>query len=395
MPPPFDPRFTGETARTWVDVDLGRIAANVRALRSRLPQGCGIMMTVKADAYGHGIVPVSRVAIAAGARGVAVAALDEVARLREAGIKAPIQLLMPILPAEAARAVSLDASIAISTAEQAIAVSTAAAAAGRSVGVHLDVDTGMGRTGVWDHGAVALAERIRELPGLTVDGIFTHFATADEPDRGHTERQLDRFEAVLESLEALGIEPPVVHVANSAAALRFRRARRTVVRPGIVLYGAAGHIPADTDEGTWDDPDRPAFEPALRWRTRVLAVKELAPGDAVSYHRRYVASREERIAVLGVGYGDGWPYGLSGRGEVVLRGRRVPIRGDVCMDSTMVDATPFDDLEVGEVATLIGRQGDEEQTVGDVGECAGLMSYAVFTGITRRVHRVYHEEERS
>lgn len=377
-----------ETARTWVEVDLGRIAANVRAMAARMSGSCEIVMTVKADAYGHGLVPVSRAALAAGVRGLGVAGLDEAATLREAGIDAPIHLLMPILPDEAARAVALDVTIAITSAEQARAVSEVASTRGVSIGVHLDVDTGMGRTGVWDRAAPRLAERIRELPGIALDGIFTHFATADEPDRGFTERQLDRFDEVLSVLAARGIEPSVVHVANSAAALRFDRAHRTFVRPGIALYGAAGHVPTDAD----DRESRPGFEPALAWHARVVAVKDLEPGDSVSYHRRYVASGTERIAVLGVGYGDGWPYGLSGAGEVILRGRRVPIRGDVCMDSTMVDATPFDDLEVGEVATLIGRQGDEEQTVNEVGERAGLMSYAVLTGITARVRRVYHEE---
>jgi alanine racemase len=253
------------------------------------------------------------------------------------------------------------------------------------------VDTGMGRSGVWDRDAMALVDRLLELQGLTLDGIFTHFSSSDEPDRSHTERQLDRFDAVLRELEARNIRPPRVHVANSAAALRFGRAARALVRPGIALYGAVGEF-AEVD------PD--AVRPILSWHARVVAVKELAPGDSVSYHRRHVAGVPERIAVLGVGYADGWPFGLSdggaggsgGRGpggDVLIRGRSVPIRGAVCMDLTMVDATPFPDLVEGEVATLIGGDGDARRTVEDVGRRAGLMSYAVLTGIGSRVRRRY------
>ncbi|HUP20171.1 MAG TPA: alanine racemase C-terminal domain-containing protein, partial [Gemmatimonadota bacterium] len=185
--------------------------------------------------------------------------------------------------------------------------------------------------------------------------------------------------------------PPRVHVANSAAALRFGRAARALVRPGIALYGAVGEFA---------EVDPEAVRPILSWRARVVAVKELAPGDSVSYHRLYVAEGPERIAVLGVGYADGWPYGLSevgaegtGRrgsgGDVLIRGRSAPIRGAVCMALTMVDATPFPDLVPGEIATLVGGDGDARRTVEEVGRRAGLMSYAVLTGIGSRVRRRY------
>jgi alanine racemase len=197
---------------------------------------------------------------------------------------------------------------------------------------------------------------------------------------------------MLDELAKRGIRPPWIHAANSAAALRFRRATRTLVRPGIVVYGSAEEIAPDTDFESGNDGrafDAQAFEPALSWHARVTAVKSLVAGESVSYHRRYIARGPERIAVLGVGYGDGWPFSLSDRGHVLLRGRRTRIRGAVCMDLTMVDATPFPDLEVGEVATLIGRQGGEVQTVAAVGREANLMSYAVFTGISQRVRRCY------
>ncbi len=375
-PIPSDP-----TARTWAEVSLGAIRRNVARLVERTG-GADILAVVKANAYGHGLLPVARAMLEAGAWGLAVASLDEAEALRAAGVSAPIVVLMPILPAEAPRAVALDVTQAVGGEPLAEALSEAARVAGRTLPVHLDVDTGMGRTGAWDRDAAALAKRIAELPGLQVDGILTHFATADESERGFTERQLERFDALLDALAGRGVEPPRIHVANSAAALRFPRAVRALVRPGIVLYGAAGEI-ADVDPSE--------FEPALSWHARVVAVKELAPGDSVSYHRRYVARRRERIAILGVGYGDGLPYTFSARGEVLLRGRRVPVRGAVCMDLTMVDATPFPDLRPGEVATIVGRQAGAEQRVEDVARAVESIGYDVLTGITRRVRRTYTE----
>lgn len=376
-----------DTARTWVEVDLERLVANVRALKARLPESTDLLMTVKANAYGHGLVPVARTARRAGVWGFGIATLDEAEILRNAGIDVPIVCLMPILPREAERAVGLGVIPAITGKEQADALAAAARTAGTRALVHVEVDTGMGRGGVWDRAALELLQAIAELPGLRLDGIFTHFATADEPDRAFTDRQLERFDELLDALEARGLRPPRVHAANSAATLRFQRAAsRTLVRPGIVLYGAPGEIAPDGDGKRWDAG---AFQPVLSWHARVVAVKELAPGDSVSYHRRYVAEDAERIAILGVGYGDGWPYGLSNKGSVLLRERPVPIRGDVCMDLTMVDATPFEDLAIGEVATLVGRQGEARQTVEQVGATAGSMSYAVLTGIAPRVPRRY------
>jgi alanine racemase len=400
------PDMHESTARTWIEVDLGVLARNVRALRERLPESCEILMVVKADAYGHGIEPVARAARAAGVWGFAVAALDEAARLRETGVHEPVVCLMPLLPSEGERALDLDVVPAITSIEQAEAFDAAARGRGRTMDVHADVDTGMGRTGAWDRDAVELVARVAKLPGLRVTGIFTHFASADEAGRDPTERQLDRFDAVLAELEARGVRVECLHAANSAAALRFARASRlgarsgsprVLARPGIAVYGAAGEIAPDDDAGRWraaEGPGPPPFEPALSWHARVVAVKELAPGDAVSYHGSYVARAHERIALLGVGYADGWPLALSNRGRVLLRGRYVPIRGAVCMDLTMVDATPFPDLRVGEVATLIGRQSGASQSAEDVAAAAGGIAYSILTGIGRRVRRNVLEEDR-
>ncbi|CAN5876920.1 alanine racemase [soil metagenome] len=394
-------------ARTWVEVDLTAIERNLAALRARLPERCGILMVVKADAYGHGLEPVARAARAAGAWGLAVAALDEAAAVRAAGVEGPVVCLMPLLPDEARRAVELSVIPAISSVDQAAAFDAAARALGKRIDVHADVDTGMGRTGAWDRDALDVLEAVSKLPGLRVAGMFTHFASADEAGRAPTEEQLDRFEAVLAELEARGVRIDCLHAANSAAALRFARAARlsgtrqgasprVLVRPGIALYGAAGEIAPDADEGEWRsarDRGPDPFEPALSWHARVLMVKELAPGDPVSYHRSYVAGGPERIAVLGVGYADGWPLALSNRGHVLLRGRRMPIRGAVCMDLTMVDATPFPDLRPGEVATLIGSQDGVRRSVEDVAGEAGGIAYSILTGIGRRVRRIILEVE--
>jgi alanine racemase len=378
------------TARTWVDVDLQRISDNVAVLRSRLPSTTDLLVPVKADAYGHGLVPVARTLEAAGVWGLGIAALDEAATLRGAGVRCRLVDLMPIHPGEAARVVELGVVPAISERAQAEALAAAAREAGRTVNVHVEIDTGMGRCGVWDGDAVAFVEALRELPGLEVEGMFTHFSSADEAERDHTDRQLVRFDAVLSALAERGFHPRHVHAANSAAALRFRGASRTLARPGIAVYGSVEEIATDPGKrrAGFDEAD---FVPALSWHARVVAVKRLPEGESVSYHRLYVARGEERIALLAVGYGDGWPLGLSNRGHVLLRGRSVPIRGAVCMDVTIVDATPFPDLEPGEVATLIGRQDPASRSVVDVAGESGLSSYAVFTGITARVPRRYRK----
>lgn len=382
------PPIESGTERTWVDVDLARISDNVRALRGRLRDGADVLVPVKADAYGHGLVPVGRALEESGVWGLGIAALDEAAALRGAGIETRLLCLMPILPSEAGRAVELGVTPAVTDRGQAEALAAVGREAGRPVAVHLEVDTGMGRCGVWDDRAVALVEAIRELPGLEVEGMFTHFSSADEADRGHTDRQLARFEAVLSTLAERGFRPRHVHVANSAAALRFPGAGRTLVRPGIAIYGSVDEIAtAAGDEERGFDPR--AFAAVLSWHARVVAVKRLPRGESVSYHRLYTARDEERIALLAVGYGDGWPLSLSNRGWVLLRGRPVPVRGAVCMDLTVVDATAFPDLAPGEVATLIGRQGDAARSVADVAGESGLSSYAVFTGITARVTRRY------
>jgi alanine racemase len=403
-----NPTYIDEwSARTWVEVDLGAIARNLAALRGRLPESCGILMVVKADAYGHGLEAVARAARFAGAWGLAVATLDEAVALRGAAIEGPIVCLMPMLPGEARRAVEHSVVPAISSIEQAVAFDAAARGLGKTIDVHADVDTGMGRTGTWDRDALGMLEGMLKLPGLRVAGIFTHFASADEAGRDPTENQLDRFEAVLAELEARGVGVDCLHAANSAAALRFARAARiagpggrtspkVLVRPGIAVYGAADEIAPDADEGDWRDAGEAGilpFEPALSWHARVLMVKELAPGDPVSYHRSYIAQRPERIAVLGVGYADGWPLALSNRGHVLLRGRRMPIRGAVCMDLTMVDATPFPDLRPGEIATLIGSQDGVRQSAEDVAGEAGEIAYSILTGIGRRVRRIILEVE--
>ena len=387
------------TARTWVEVDPSAIARNVQVLQRRLPESCGVLMVVKSDGYGHGLELVAHAAEKAGVWGFAVATLQEAARLRAAGIEHPVVCAMPLLPVQAAHAIELSIIPAITSFDQAEAFDAAARAMGRRIDVHADVDTGLGRTGAWDREAMDLITRLVKLPGLRVAGIFTHFASADEPGREPTERQMDRFETVLAELDSRGVSVDYVHAANSAAALRFARAsrlagnqgkRRVLVRPGIALFGATGEIAPDADDGRWraeKGAGQPPFEPALSWHARVLAVKELQPGDSVSYHATYVAKERERIAVLGVGYADGWPLALSNRGHVLLRGRAARVRGAVCMDLTMVDATPYPDLRAGEIATLIGEQGGQRRTAEDVAEEAGENAYSILTRIGPRVRR--------
>jgi alanine racemase len=383
----------------WAEVDLDCLAHNMREARRAARPGASVCAAVKADAYGHGAARVADTLLQNGADRLAVALLDEGIALREAGVQAPILVLG--LP-ETARAdeiarYRLDQTVASHDAAKPL--SDAGVRGGAPISVHIKADTGMGRIGMpcgaaaLDEAAVREVLAIRQLPGVAVEGIFTHFAVADEPDpesAAYVRVQLGKFLALCGALAARGLRIPIRHCANSAALLHYPETHLDMVRPGILLYGMAA-APGDFPPR----PDLPnlSLRQALSLKARVAQVKEIPRGASVGYGRRFVAARPSAIATLPLGYGDGYNRLLScGVGEVLIGGRRAPIAGRICMDQCMVDVTGIGGVRAGDEAVLIGRQGDDFIALAELAQKLHTINYEVLCAINRRVPRVYKKQ---
>ena len=367
--------------RTWTEIDLSNLEHNYRALRAMLPQGCRFLGVVKADAYGHGAVQVARRLETLGAEYLAVACLDEALELRQAGITTPI-LILGYTPTERAEAL-LDNGITqtVYDVEMARALSDAAAAAGKTLKIHVKADTGMSRLG-WLCGgedqsaAVEAIAQVCALPGLEAEGIYTHFANADG-DEDYTMLQFTRFLDLLEALKERGITFAIRHCAASAAALKFPCTHLDMVRPGIALYG---HYPDPSCEGL----DGPGLRPVMTLKTRVASVKTVPAGTPVSYGCTHVLDRETKLAALTIGYADGLPRLCSDRLEVLVKGSRAPIVGRICMDMCMADVTGLD-VAPGDEVEVFG----EHLPIEDVAALAGTIQYELLCAVSPRVHRAY------
>lgn len=361
------------------EVDLGAVAHNVGALR-RLISPALLCAVVKADGYGHGAIAVSEAALDAGADWLGVALIEEAAVLRKAGVTAPILLLSQPRLADFAAVVRYDLRVCITTPEAVEALADEAAAQGRTVTVHMKIDTGMNRVGVRPEGALDLARAIVARDELLLEGVFTHCAVADDPDHPFTAEQLDRFDVALAELGGAGITPTMRHAANSATAICHPRGRFDLVRAGIALYGIAPApgLAADLD-----------LQPALSLKAEVSAVRRVSAGEGVSYGLRHRFSDDTTVATVPIGYADGVPraLGLTG-GEVLIGGVRRPIVGVVTMDQLMVDCGD-DSIDVGDEVVLLGSQGADTITADEWAERVGTIAYEIVCGIGPRVPRFY------
>jgi alanine racemase len=373
-----------ELRPTWAEIDLGAVEHNVaRLVAAAAP--AALAAVVKADGYGHGAVPVARAALAAGARWLAVALVEEGVELRRAGIDAPVLVLAEPPPAAAPRVVAERLTPVVCRVEVIDALAKAVADAGRPepLGVHLKVDTGMHRVGVDPAGVLEVARVIAQRPELVLEGVCTHLAVADEPGHPYTDEQLRRFAAALDALRRAGLRPRLTHAANTAALLTQPAARHDLVRAGIGCYGippSPGLAAACADLG---------LRPAMALRSRVSQVRDLPAGTAVSYGLHYRLAAPARVATVPVGYADGVPrnLGLVG-GEALVGGRRARIAGAVTMDQCLLDVGDAP-VEVGDEVTLLGRQGGEEITAAEWAERLGTIPYEVVCGIGPRVPRRY------
>lgn len=365
---------------SWIEVDLGVIARNVRLIRELLPPGTALLAVVKANGYGHGAIPVARTALDAGAALLGVTCLDEALELRHAGITAGILMLGYAPPEHADLVVEYGIIANCYSPDVLEALDRAAARAGAVARVHLKVDTGMGRLGPLPAEFPSLVDRSLGLRHVRVEGIFSHLASADNPDSDQTARQGAEFERLVAAAARRGLTPRYVHLANSAATFTGAAAVGNLVRIGAALYGL--HPSARV-------PCPPGIQPALTFKTRVSQVKDLPAGSAVSYGATYVTPRDARIAVLQAGYADGLRRGPQSWGEVLVRGRRAPIVGAVCMDMCMVDVTHVPDVRAGDEVVLVGRQGGDCITLEEVARCCGTGNYEVACQLASRLPRMY------
>ncbi len=369
---------------TIATVDLGALARNLEQVRRRLDAICQIIAVVKADAYGHGAVRVVRTLESLGISRFGVATLDEGIALREAGVRSHILLMGALFPEQFSDVIAHDLTPVLF--ESSLSDEFAKHLAGRSTPypVHLKIETGMGRLGLDPEEAAALLQSPVFRGSLKAEGLMTHLADSDNADPSYTVTQLERFRAVIRYAQAEKLSPPLIHVANSGAILGHPEARFTAVRPGIMLYGyhTATHLnPA------------PQLHPVMSLTTRVVQVRKLKAGESTSYGRTYVVRRPSRIAVLPLGYADGYSRLLSNKAEVLINGKRAPVVGRVCMDMSMVDVTDVPGVSAGNEVTVIGRQESQQITASDLAAWQGTIAYEVLCKIGNRVTRIYKEDQ--
>ena len=372
---------TDELRPTRVEVDLDVLAANYRAIAAHVAPA-RVMPILKANAYGHGLVEVARVVERLGAPYVGVAYLEEALRLRQHGVRLPVLVLGGILGSQIPRFLEHGVTLTASSVDKLRAIEQQAASTGHTATVHLKIDTGMERIGVHYYNARGLLERAAECRRVRVEGIYSHFANADALDLTSARLQLARFLEVLEWYDKQGVPPPVRHMANSGAVLQLRESHLDLVRPGILLYGVYPSL-----EVRKTIP----VKPALSLRSRVVYFKVVTPGHPVSYGSTWQSDHPVRVVTVPVGYGDGYFRALSNVANVLIRGRKYPVVGRVCMDQIMVNIE-WETAYNGDVVTLLGADGDELITCEHVAEWAGTIPYEVLTNINTRVPRVYLQE---
>ena len=368
--------------KTWAEIDLAAIRHNVQAIRRLVGDGVKILISVKADAYGHGVRAVCGAALGAGADMLGVSHVKEALELRSFFPAVPILILSSGMLGHSRPIVRNDLTPVVCSLEIARDLAQEALSTGKRVNVHVMIDTGMGRIGVWHQNCLPLLDRLSRVKGIRVEGICSHLATADDPDPAFLREQLKSFLAVVRQARARGIVYPLRHIANSGAILASKKSWLDMVRPGIMIYGIypAPHL-----------KDRIDLRPSLSLKTRVAYLKTVEPGRTISYGRTYRVKRKARIATLPIGYGDGFSRAHSNRGEVLIRGRRAPIVGIVTMDQLMVDVGKIPGVSIGDEAVLIGAQGNERITAEEAARRIGTISYEVLAQLGKRVSRVYKE----
>ena len=372
--------------RAWAEVNLDNIAHNAKEIRRITDKKAEIMGVVKADAYGHGVMEVAKTLLENGVTRLAVSMLDEAIQLRKNGIDVPILILSYTDPRRAEEIILNDVTQTVFSHDLAEALSEAAVSLDKNIKIHIKIDSGMTRVGFMPgYSAVKNVVRISKLPKIIIEGLFTHFASADENDRSYTYMQFERFMSVVSELNRIGIYIPVKHVCNSAGIIEFPEMHLNMVRPGIVLYGMY-----PSEEVHKDIID---LRPAMTLKANIILVKDVEADTCISYGRIFKTQRESRIATLPIGYADGYTRLLTSKGRVLVNGQSVPIVGKICMDQCMIDVSEVSgEVNVGDEAVLFGNQNGSEIKIEDLADRIGTINYEIACIIGKRIPRVYWKD---
>jgi len=370
-----------ENRKVWVEVDLGAIRHNLQQVKRRVGSSVKIMAVVKADAYGHGARRVSKVLVEEGVDALAVTDFNEGASLRQIGIDVPILILGSLSSEEIDSLLHYSLTPTIFDFNTAEMLSLLAKSSGRRVGVHINIDTGMGRFGISYKEAPSFIEKIANLEGLKIEGIYSHFSSAEEGDDfSHT--QIELFQNVLKKMNKKGIYPSLQHISNSAGVINLPRSYFNMVRPGLIIYG---YYPSPKVS------DELILKPSMCLKTEVAFVRRVPKGMSLSYGRAYVTSEPASIAILPVGYAHGYPRCLSNKAEVLIRGERASLVGRICMDQTLVNVTHIKGVRRGDEVILWGGQGEEKVSLEEVSLKANTIPYELVTNVGKSVYRIYKD----
>ena len=368
---------------TWAEIDLGAIKHNLGQIKKVIGSGKKgapkIMAVVKANAYGHGLIEVARTLEKLNVDYLGVASLDEAIALRRAGINLPVLVLGSILPEEIDTALNYDVTLTVCNKGLARQLNKKAKAANKCVRVHIKVDTGMGRIGIWHEQAFNFVKMFTKMENIRSEGIYTHFASASR-DNFFTRYQLESFEALLRKLTQGGIQFDYRHAANSIALVNLKKSHFNLVRPGIVIYGMH---PKRSFARILD------LKPVLSLKTKIVYLKDVPQGRSISYGRTYITEKASRIATLPIGYADGYGRILSNRASVLVKGQKAPVVGKVTMDQTMIDVGHIKGVKIGDEVVLIGRQGKLQMSTEEIARVSKTIPYEIVCSITNRVPRVY------
>lgn len=368
--------------KTWTEVNLAAIRFNIKNIQKKLGKNIELMAIVKCNAYGHGAIEVSRQALNLGVKALGVSSLYEGIELRNIFKDIPIIVLSSGMSGQAEEFIEHNLSPVVCSWQMTNALAESSGKRGTRAKVHIKVDTGMGRIGVWHARADEFIRQVYKMPDIEIEGVCSHFATSDEQNLDFAIQQLEWFNRCLERIKDLPIR--FKHISNTGAIFNLPEANLNMVRPGLSIYGVS---PSEYVKGA------EKLKPALSLKTKVAFLKTIPKGRTLSYARTYKTGKEMKVATLPVGYGDGYPHFLSNKGHVLIRGRKARILGAVTMDQTMVDVTDIKDVKTEDIAVLIGKQGNEEISATEVARMSGTIPYEIFTSINKRVQKIYLDKD--
>ncbi len=376
------------TQRAWAEIDLDCIAHNVKEIKKLLKPETRLMGVVKADAYGHGVMETAKTILESGADCLAVAFIDEAVQLRSSGITVPILILGNSAEDSIDDLLEYDITPAVFTEGFARVLSKRATELGKCAKIHIKVDTGMHRIGFLygsnpdeNKNTIKKITQISQLPNVEVEGIFSHLSTSDEEDTDYTYQQYNRFLELVAALDENNVKIPIRHIANSAALVRFPELQLDMVRAGVIMYGM--YPSCDVNYGSL------SLKPAMKFKTRVINVKQVDEGAGISYGRRYITDSTQRIATIAVGYADGYSRVLSGKAQVIVDGVKVEQLGRICMDQCMINATMVNNINIGDEVTLFGESGGVSIPIEDVADKMGTINYEIACIVGKRIPRIY------